>query len=257
MGIQAASWPSVASRTRAGTSRSTTTMITRAVLVLEPAGPPDPSGRAYAVARADQMAIRQPPRLGPDHTADAAPRLHAMVDPAPPGDRAPRRTFRARRPVRSVRGGLRSRSPRPPDGGANPGALFRLTGNRGWPHCGPVEHPDHADPSSSQILENCVNAANSWIPASGRSRTRTWDLFLIRKTFCPLQSPQLALNPCKPLRRRRRKRTGGDWTGQAGGPIVAPRPPFEGMVSYGPVAVIMPTIRSSPDAPEAGRCAPA
>ena len=45
--------------------------------------------------------------------------------------------------------------------------------------------------------------------------------------------------------------------GQPGGPVVAPRPPFEGMVSYDPVAVIMPTIRSSPDAPEAGRCAPA
>ena len=111
--------------------------------------------------------------------------------------------------------------------------------------------------SSSQIPENCVNAAISWIPASGRSRTRTWDLFLIRKTICPLQSSQLALNPCKPTRRRRRKGTGGDWRGQPGGPVVAPRPPFEGMVSYGPEADIMPTIRSSPDAPEAARCAPA
>ena len=50
-------------------------------------------------------------------------------------------------------------------------------------------------------------------PGSGRSRTRTWDLFLIRKTACPLQSPQLALNPCKSSRRRRAE---GDWRGLAG-----------------------------------------
>ena len=143
-----------------------------------------------------------------------------------------------------------------PDSGANQGALFRLTGNRPWPHVAPWNTP------TVPILrqpepENRANAANSWIPASGRSRTRTWDLFLIRKTFCPLQSPQLALNPCKPPRRRQPKGTGEDWRGQAGGPIVAPRPRFEGRVSYEPEAVIMPTIRSSPDAAEAGRCAPA
>ncbi len=94
-------------------------------------------------------------------------------------------------------------------------------------------------------------------PESGRSRTRTSDLFLIRNTFCPLQSPQLALNPCKPPRRRQRKGTGGDWTGQPSGPLVAPRPPFEGMVSYDPEADITATIRSSPDAPEAARGVPA
>ena len=93
--------------------------------------------------------------------------------------------------------------------------------------------------------------------SSGRSRTRTWDLFLIRKTCCPLQSPQLALNPCKPPRRHRRKGTGGDWSLQAGGPIVAPRRRFEGTVSFDPEAVITPTIRSRPEAQEAGRCAPA
>ena len=52
MGIRAASWPPVASRTRAGTSRSTGMMITRSVLVLESAAPDDPSGRAYAVSPA-------------------------------------------------------------------------------------------------------------------------------------------------------------------------------------------------------------
>ena len=134
-----------------------------------------------------------------------------MVDLAPPGHQPPRRTFRARRPVRSVRGGRRSRSPRPPDGGAKPGALFRLTGNRRWPHMAPWNTRPRRS-SSSQIPENCANAANSWIPANGRSRTRTWDLFLIRKTFCRLQSPQLALNPCKACNSaggRGLERTGG------------------------------------------------
>ena len=83
------------------------------------------------------MAIVKPSRLGPDHVADAAPRLHEVVDVAPPGHQPPRRTFRARRPVPSVRGGWRSRSRRRPDGGANPGALFRITGNRRWPHVAP------------------------------------------------------------------------------------------------------------------------
>ena len=94
-------------------------------------------------------------------------------------------------------------------------------------------------------------------PESGRSRTRTWDLFLIRKTFCPLQSSQLELNPCKHVQQRARKTTGDDWALQLGGPIVAPRPRFEGKASYDPEADIMPTIRSDPDAREAGRCAPA
>jgi hypothetical protein len=39
-----------------------------------------------------------------------------------------------------------------------------------WPH----GTPRPCRPSNSQILETCVNAANYWIPASGRSRTRTW-----------------------------------------------------------------------------------
>ena len=83
-------------------------------------------------------------------------------------------------------------------------------------------------------------------PESGRSRTRTWDLFLIRKTFCPLQSSQLELNPCKHVQQRARKTTGDDWALQLGGPIVAPRPRFEGKASYDPEADIMPTIRSRP-----------
>jgi len=40
---------------------------------------------------------------------------------------------------------------------------------------------------------------------------------------------------------------------KAGGPIVAPRQRFEGTVSYDPEADTTPTIRSRPDAPEAGR----
>ena len=47
------------------------------------------------VARADQMAIVKPSRLGLDHVADAAPRLHEVVDVAPPGHQPPRRVFQA------------------------------------------------------------------------------------------------------------------------------------------------------------------
>jgi len=118
-----------------------------------------------------------------------------------------------------------------------------------WPH-GP-RRPCRAN--HSQKPDSCPNAANFWITADGRSRTRTWDLFLIRKTFCPPQSSQLALNPCKPSERQVRKATGDDWPLQAGGPIVAPRPQFEGRASCDPVAVIGATIRSSPDAREADR----
>ena len=49
----------------------------------------------------------------------------------------------------SVHGERRSRSPRPPNSGTNQGALFRLTGNRPWPHCGPTEHLDRADPPAA------------------------------------------------------------------------------------------------------------
>jgi hypothetical protein len=152
--------------------------------------------------------------------------------------------------------GWRPRCPRRPERDVKPRALSR-TPVRLMAPCGPMEQPNSPNRQATQIPVNCANAANFWIPASGRSRTRTWDLFLIRKTFCRLQSPQLTLNPCKPCQRRRRKTTGDDWPLQAGGPIVAPRPQFEGRVSYGPEADITPTIRSSPDAPEAGRCAPA
>jgi hypothetical protein len=106
-----------------------------------------------------------------------------------------------------------------------------------------------------RISSNAGKSAN-W-KASGRSRTRTWDLFLIRKTFCPLESSQLALNPCKRVQQHDRKTTGDDWRLQPGGPIVAPRPQFEGTASCGLVAHMTPTIRSRPDAGEACRCAPA
>jgi len=71
---------------------------------------------------------------------------------------------------------------------------------------------------------------------------------------CRLQSCQLAHNPCKHAQHRARKTTGDDWALQPDGPIVAPRRHEENWQSYPPVAVITPTTRSSPDAPEAGRC---
>ena len=122
-----------------------------------------------------------------------------------------------------------------------------------WPHGAPTLPRAFR----SQKPEKYANAANSWIPADGRSRTRTWDLFLIRNTFCRLQSSQLALNPCKRVQQHVRKATGDDWALQAGGPIVAPRPQFEGRASYVAEANITPTIRSSPDAAEECRLEPA
>ena len=53
------------------------------------------------IARADQMAIVKPPRLGLDRVADAAPRPHEMVDVAPPGHQPPRRMFQ-RSPASSL-----------------------------------------------------------------------------------------------------------------------------------------------------------
>jgi hypothetical protein len=144
---------------------------------------------------------------------------------------------------------------RRPDGGTNPGTRSPRS-NRPWPHVAPQNArtiPVRQRPES----QNIIKRRESVQLEIGRSRTRTWDLFLIRNTLCPLQSPQLANNPCKLPDHRPRKGTGGDWREQAGGPMVAPRPPVDGVVSCGPEADIMPTIRSSPDAPEAARCAPA
>ena len=53
-----------------------------------------PSGRAWAVSPArTTWRSSSRPRLGLDHVADAAPRLHEMVDLAPPGHQPPRRMF--------------------------------------------------------------------------------------------------------------------------------------------------------------------
>ena len=153
---------------------STEAAASRSVLVFEPAARPHPR----AVARAHQMMIVKPSRLLVD---DAAPSRHEVVDAAPActtnrqGERSS-----ARRPVRSVRIEPRSRSPRPADRGANSGARSRLpviAGGPIWPH-GPPRLPR---PFSSQKPDTRANAGSSWIPASGRSRTRTWDLFLSEK----------------------------------------------------------------------------
>ena len=119
-----------------------------------------------------------------------------------------------------------------------------------WPHGTPGPCRSSSSPNPRPLIK-CRQFRDS---NDGRSWTRTRDLFLIRKTWCPLQSPQIAINPCKTMKHRLRKATGEDWSLQAGGPIVAPRPQFEGTVSYDPEADITPTIRSDPDAVEACRC---
>ena len=74
--------------------------------------------------------------------------------------------------------------------------------------CGPLERQTTLS-HRQQIPDYCANAANSWIPASGRSRTRTWDLSLIRKTFCPSSPPNSHLIPANGRDGRRRNGTGG------------------------------------------------
>ena len=77
------------------------------------------------VARADQMAIVKPSRLGLDRVADAALRLHEVVDLGPAGAINRRgKCPSARRRARSGRSGRCSPSPQPRDSGANQGALF-------------------------------------------------------------------------------------------------------------------------------------
>jgi hypothetical protein len=120
------------------------------------------SGRPFGTricrgARADQMAIVKPPLLGRDRVADAAPRLHEVVDLGPAGpSTAETNVPSVRRPVRSVRGGRRPQSPRRPDGGAKPGALFCATGNRRWSHMAPWSTqiaPILQQPKSQSIVQ--------------------------------------------------------------------------------------------------------
>jgi hypothetical protein len=99
------------------------------------------------IAHADQMAI-VPSRLGLDHLADAAVSLHEVVDLVPPGrnhrgefQRSPA-GFLSTRPARS------SQSPRRPDSGANPGALF-ITGNQLVAPYGAMKDPDRLIHSQS------------------------------------------------------------------------------------------------------------
>ena len=122
---------------------------------------------------------------------------------------------------------------------------------------GPLEHPERAEPETTKSQSIAHMQGIPGFRSMGDPGLEPGNLFLIRKTFCRLQSSQLAVNPCKPWQQRWRKATGGDWSLQPGGPIVAPRPRFEGNASYDLGANIMPTMRSDPDASEAGRCAPA
>ena len=109
-----------------------------------------PSERAGAVSPADQMAIVKPPLPGLDHVADAAPRPHEVVDVAPPGHQPPRRIFQ-----RSPASSPQYAADGVPVARAHLTATrtkerFRLTGNRPWPHCGPTEHLDRADPPAAR-----------------------------------------------------------------------------------------------------------
>ena len=80
-----------------------------------------------------------------------------------PGDEPPRRTFRARRTVPSVRGRPRFRKPAPPDGGAKPGALSRLPVIAGGPIVAPwttESGPIHTQPETGKMIK-CSEILNS------------------------------------------------------------------------------------------------
>ena len=150
------------------------------------------------------------PRLGLDHTADAAPSPHEACDVGP------RRATKPRDERSALAGrSLRTRQTAFSESGAdalaarNQERFFASRLNSWWPHGAPRLRCS----LSSLKPDQCENAGISWIAVNGRSRTRTWDLFLIRETARPLQSPQLALNPCKSQSRRVREGTGGGLAG--------------------------------------------
>jgi hypothetical protein len=108
------------------------------------------------------MLIVKPPRLGPDRVADAAPRPHEMVD------LDPARAINRRGEVRALAGQFaqyaadgvpRARSHVPAARTKERFFASQVTAG------GPIVAPWNTRPCrspSSQILENCADAANSW-----------------------------------------------------------------------------------------------
>ena len=230
----------------------------RSVLVLEPAAPPDPQdGHRPCRPRGpdgDRQAVASRPRSRSRRRS--APARGGRCRPAGPP------TAEANVPAlagqfASVRGGRRSRSPRPPDSGANQGALFASQVTAGGPIVAPWNTPtapilQQPDPRKLRKCSEFLDSGEMGDPGLEPGTSS-----LSGKPFVPSSRPNSHLIPANRRDGAQRKGTGEDWPLQAGGPIVAPRPQFEGRASYDPEADITPTIRSSPDAPEAGRCAPA
>ncbi len=253
LGIQAVSCAFLASRTTPGSSRLTRVPITRAELVLESAAPPDPQDARERMARrsrsrssspATRPRGRRPPLNTPADVATPHPPTSEANVQAPIGQ-FPRHT------ADDVLGAWRLRG-----SGANQGALFRLTGIARGPIVAPRNTPtvptlQQPDPRKllkcSEILDS-----SEWAIQDSNLGPLPYQENLLSPPVVP-NSNLIPANACNSMIGRRLD----DWALQPGGPIVAPRPRFEGRVSYGPEADIMPTIRSSPDAREAGRCAPA
>ena len=202
----------------------------------------------------DRQAAASPPRS----------RSRRRSPPTRGGRSRPRRAINrrdecpsARRRARSVRSGRCSPSPQPRDSGANQGALFASQITARGPIVAPWNTPTvpiHQQPDPRK-LRKCSEFLDSgeWAIQDSNLGPLPYQENLLSPPVVPTRS----LIPANRGEGAQRKGTGGDWRGQAGGPIVAPRPRFEGTASYDPEADITPTIRSGPDAPEAGRCAPA
>ncbi len=131
---------------------------------------------------------------------------------------AVRRTHLPRRDPRDAPKGRSARvrvsAARQPDAGRSPSTRTVRAGNGATVGPPALGHGREALPARRfrVAAASAKTPTLQGFPGSGRSRTRTWDLFLIRKTFCPLQSSQLTLNPCKPLATAAAE---GDWRGLA------------------------------------------
>ena len=129
----------------------------RSVLVLEPAAPPDPPGPAYAVSRARSKWSLSSRRFRRAAASRRRLRSRRRSEPAPGLRCRPRRTTdrrgersSARRPAPlSTRRTAFSDSV-PTQWRRETKSAFPIRGNRSWPHCGPMEHPDRADPPAAR-----------------------------------------------------------------------------------------------------------
>jgi hypothetical protein len=167
-----------------------------------PCDPRGPDGDPQAVASRPRSRKRR--RCAP-------PRRGGRYRPAgPPSPETKRSALASQFPQSAADGVLRARADL--TAARTKERFFASQATSWWP-IWPLGAPRPSDPLAARNPEHCANAANSWIPADGRSWTRTRALFLIRKTSCRLQSPNSQIIPANGghgARGRRLETTGGD-----------------------------------------------